>query len=191
MPGPRKPRNHVSPSLPCQDHAGHASDATAGTQGQTTTTEDTMSRFTLDETRAEWWVGDAIARTCGEREDQPGDSYLPDLSEDYEAMGDGDGNGSGETFNLVAAARDAGIITGPGELDFNSLESEEEIGYEWLLYLGKPGAHLKLASYYAKISSLGDRDAKGVDAALAVLREAVAEGNALLDDLDRYMAAQR
>ncbi len=60
--------------------------------------------------------------------------------------------------------------------------------YRFLLDLSAP-ARLKLASYAEEMRKLGERDATGIDAAMAVLREARCAANHLLQQLTEFIAA--
>ena len=146
------------------------------------------ARFILDETRALPWLACAIEHhESGQT--PPEDEHLPEISEHYCPDFDDDG---AETYSLIAPARDAGIITGPGgtEVYFDYSRSDGECGYVWLMYVNGPGS-LKLSTYYAKMRHLGDSGADtGIQAALAVLNEAVASANELLDDLDAFVSAR-
>ena len=99
-------------------------------------------------------------------------------------------DGGHETQSIIYYARTNGYLTGPGSIEYDDRTDEEEAGYCWLVYLDGPGS-LKLSTYYQKIKWLGAGDVRGgADEALGVLRQAVFEANALLDDLDRYIAAR-
>lgn len=149
------------------------------------TTTQTAARFALDEDAAREWIGHAIAAYEGTEGEALPEAHLPDLGEDYRPQEHLEQGAA--TFHLVACARDAGIITGPGTVDYeHENDGYGEIGYTWLLRVGP----LKLASLYEDIRHCGDRELRGAGAALAVLREAVRAGNGLLDDLDRYVASR-
>lgn len=144
-----------------------------------TTAAESPARFALDQTKAAEFIAQAIARY--EDGAQPDDT-LPDIGTSYRPR---DYDEHGETFSLVAAARDLGAITGPGSVDFDFCGGDGDVGYTWVTWTGS----LKLASFYEELSHLGDADAEGAEAAMSVLREAVESANSLLDDLDRYVAS--
>jgi hypothetical protein len=112
----------------------------------------------------------------------PGGTTLPDIGPAYCAAGDMDGSA---TLQLVAAAADAGIITGaapgrPGQpgLVWQFCPDGDGDGYRWLLY-GEPGEAI-VATHCQAMSGLGGGlDTTGEASALAVLGEAVAAGNML------------
>jgi hypothetical protein len=138
------------------------------------------ARFVLDEARAAEWLAAEIAETeryhGGETSEVPrlelGPGYSP--RDDYEGY---------NTADLVRAAWEAELITGPGEVYYDHCASEGECGYVWLVHHGG----LKLSTFYEKLKHLGADSDPGAPAALSVLREAVIAANGVLDDLDRYI----
>jgi hypothetical protein len=150
----------------------------------------TAARFTLDETKARAWLTRSMRahETCDakaiERE------HLPDIDDDYRPQDDYESGSA--TAGLVYLARLAGVLTGPGNVEFDFSADSDGPGYTWLLYLGgeRCGPELRLADAHEDLRNCGDRDAAGTTAALAVLREARDAGNRLLDDLAAYTAAR-
>ena len=158
------------------------------------TTETTSpARFALDREAATAWLTLAVAASeAGEypATDDEG-RELPDICEGYQPTDDYETGGT--TWTLVSSAHAAGIITGPGEVWFDfSRTSDGETGYTWVLHIEASDGHaLRLASFYDDLRHCGDGGgARGIPAALAVLREAANAGNDLLADLDAYVAAQ-
>lgn len=142
-----------------------------------------MGRFTLDEEKAAGWIAAGMdnfetGAESGRLEINP--NYWPTRED------------GGDTYALVSEAMTDGILAGPGELHFDYQTDGDGDGYTWLLYVdGAPGHPLKLASKYERMGFLGaGDDVSGADAALAVLREAAAAGNRLLDDLAAYVAQE-
>ena len=153
----------------------------------TEATESKSARFALDETRAQAWLTQSLEDYEGERDAQYQTIDTLELSDAYTPLEDYEAGSS--TCALVYVARQAAVITGPGDLEFDFCNSGDgEIGYTWLLYIGG----LKVASSYEELRKCGDRHAEpGIPAALEVLREAVWAGNALLDNLARYVSAAK
>ena len=145
-----------------------------------------MTRFTLDEDKAREMIAQLLYGYEGEIAAQY--THLCEIADEYDPRQQFEGGS--DTFNLVADARDAGVITGPGEVDYDHCDSGDgEIGYVWIV---RPkGTPLKLTSIYESIGRAGDPDAApGAEAALAMLREAVGQANLILDDLDAYVASR-
>ena len=150
-----------------------------------------MPRFTIDETAAVEWIGQAIdAYETGETAGLADSGQLPEIGEDYSPSTDGLDSGY-STSTLISCAQGAGIIAGPGEISYEFTSDDDEHGYRWFIYLDR----LVLASLFSNVyylgnkSYLGDRT-EGADAALGVLEEAVSVANSLLDDLDNYIATR-
>ena len=144
-----------------------------------------QARFTLDEAQAAEWLADEVAQF--DRYNKGGTSNPGELeiSSTWQPQ-----DSAHDTQSVLYFARANGYLTGPGTIEYDDRTDEEEAGYCWLVYLDGPGS-LKLSTYYQKIKWLGAGDVRGgADEALGVLRQAVFEANALLDDLDRYIAAR-
>lgn len=131
------------------------------------------ARFSLDEDKARRLLGEALTGSTG-AQSPIGPDYCPAEGSAYAAR------------NLIVFAYNAGLITGPGEIGFDYTDDEHGTGYSWMVTLGEAARPLQLVSLYTDISHLGNPAARGRDAALAVLAEARAAANDVLDILDRY-----
>ena len=148
----------------------------------------TAARFTLDEDKARAWLGHAIAAYEATEGEALPESHLPEIGADYTPRDDETG---GATAVLVSLAQAAGVLAGPGEILWDFSSDCDGPGYTWLLDLGGTGDYLRLADAHEELRHLGDREtAPGTDAALAVLRDAAAAGNSLMDRLDRHVAGK-
>lgn len=149
-----------------------------------------MEQFTLDETKAAEWLAASIAQhDSGDDPAAYAADSLADIGEGYEPR---DMDECGSTEEMIANAQHAGVITGPGGIEWDfSLNRDGEAGYTWQLYLGDydEGTRVILASYYEEVRHLGEPDTSGAEAALSVLHEAVSTCNELLAHLDRYIAS--
>lgn len=158
-----------------------------------TTTTETAARFTLDEERAREWLAHSVTHyETGKCDREPAcTGELADLGEDWNPRGTDE-----ETVTLTTLVYDAqheGIITGPGRasVEYADTSDESEAGYRWEVWTRpESGPWLTLTGHYEKAWHIGEPDLTGADAALAILREAVSTANGVLDDLDRYSAAQ-
>lgn len=145
-------------------------------------------RFALDEARAAEWLAGEIAQFERWESGASDDPAELEISSGYKPQDEQDGH---DTQSIVYFARVNGFITGPGSIEFDYCADDSEVGYVWLVYLDGPGT-LKLSTTYTKIRYLGSGEARGgAEEALGVLSQAVFEANALLDDLDRYIAARQ
>lgn len=152
-----------------------------------------MTGFTLDESKARELIALAITdfdEGLPDGTELPGElsaGELPGLSADYSPR---EWDWSSATADLVYTARIAGVLTGPGDVEFDRFaDGEGDTGYTWLLYLGGDGApSLKLADLSGELHHLGERGETGADAALSVLREAADAGNRLMEQLSQYVA---
>lgn len=154
-----------------------------------------MNRFTLDEDKARDWIARLIDANEGLAED--GDDLPDGILPSYGFGVDSD-YGS-ETWELVAAAFRAGILTdatapenGPAlSFDFVPWDGEAA-GYHWALDLDGTGG-LVVRTLFTDMRLLGDgtgRDLGGAELALAVLREAVEAGNQIARGLAAYVAQE-
>lgn len=151
-------------------------------------------RFTLHETEATHWLGHAVAAHMALNYDVPPPADLgpePDI-ELPEMIGSDwsprDPDELSEVFELVSAAVEGGIISMPpgADLDFEPLRNGAGDEYQFKVHVGR--FRLTLTSRPDEVRKLGEPGATGVAAALAVLREAVASANGVLDALDEYAA---
>ncbi|BCL28511.1 hypothetical protein ACFFS2_30765 [Streptomyces aurantiacus] len=93
---------------------------------------------------------------------------------------------------LVKAAQTAGVIGNPGEttITFEFVDDGDEGVYRWLLDIVDPSP-LKVATLSEAMAVLGEPDLNraGIEAAVAVLREAVQAANHLAHQLSDYIEA--
>jgi len=94
------------------------------------------------------------------------------------------------TFLLIRGAQEGDVLTAPPgvELDFEFIDDGDGGYYRYLLCIHEP-APLITASDAEEMRRLGERDATGIDAALAILREAVDAGNSTYRQLSTFVAA--
>jgi hypothetical protein len=136
--------------------------------------------FSLDERKA----ADLIERAL--RDDAPDqDLLLPPISHCWDPGEDDD-----TVQTLVAAAQNAGAITGPGIIEFyRTPEDGESPGYEWQIHAqADDGSEIRLTANGGELLYLGG-GSRGGRAALAVLQEATAEANAIYGAARRVIAA--
>lgn len=164
-------------------------------------------QFTLDRDQAEAWLRASIAEADGK---EPRSKYalinkigrqigsavdpsvpLPD--EDELAFITGDWNpaevGQEDTVrSLVSRAVDAGIIGTDGGLDlfFRYYSDDNGAYYCFLAQTGR----LVLMSGSDQIEHVGNPAARGIEAALAILEEAVCKGNREVAEAEHYAAAR-
>jgi hypothetical protein len=152
------------------------------------------ARFTLDRARAENWLRHAVAAYMTETEgaeppaDLEGpepDGELPEISDTWNPVDPGQENA---VFLLVERAVAAGIIGKPEDtdIDFEYVDDSDGGYYYFLIRVGN--YRLKLASVAYEMRKIGERDATGATAALAILDEAVSSANSVLADLEKYIA---
>jgi hypothetical protein len=150
----------------------------------------TAQRFTLDESKAREWLERAIKAREWSMSDRsgpepaPGED-LPDIGADWDPLEPGE---ESTVFALVNTAATAGVIGKPDadtDVDFVYVDDEDGGYYFFLVYLSWD---LKLASRSVEMRKLGERDATGITAALAILDEAVSSANFALTQLDEYIA---
>lgn len=159
-------------------------------------------RFTLDKGRARTWLRHAAAAATSTADPDGGeppaglegprpDGELPGI---YDGWNPVDPGNESDVWHLVRCAVDAGIIGRPEthnpdsedwDLDFAYSDDSDGGSYFFLIWVN---LQLKLATRAEEMRRLGQRDATGIDAALAILDEARTSANATLDALDRYMA---
>lgn len=123
--------------------------------------------FTLDESKAAELVERALNNT-----DDPG---LPEISPSWDPAED-----DGTVQSLITAAQDAGAIAGPGIIDFyRTPEDGQSPGYEWQVRAAAPdGSEIRFTANGGELLYLG-AGSRGAPAALAVIREAAEEANAI------------
>lgn len=144
------------------------------------------ARFELDEARAAEW----LAANMGQQiESYPGEDII-ELDPDWETSDDSDGS---TARTLVAAAVTAGVLTGPAGIEISyEYDVEADSGScHWLVCVSAAGVVplLRLVAGFHPPHDLAF-GLRGAAAMLEVLTVAVAEGNAILDGLDAYVAAR-
>ena len=153
------------------------------------------ARFTLDEARARTWLRHAVAACMTDLygDEPPADlgprpaGELPEIGNDWNPVSPGEED---EVFQLVRRAVDSNIIGKPAgdiDLDFEYV-ADSDGGYYY--FLVRLGWKLKLATHAYEMRKLGRPAATGIEAALAILDEAVTSANSVLDALDEKTAAQ-
>lgn len=146
-------------------------------------------RFELDEAKAREWLTAAAARSpfgCPRFALDP--TWCPAC--------DDDGTGAEE---LVTLAQEVGAILQPGPAEYlaqiaflftGSDDDEVVTCYQWVLTVRHP-SFLPVTGSAGDMSGLGHdaegRHQTGVEAGLAVLREAVEQANTMLGWVDRYV----
>ena len=151
------------------------------------------ARFTLDEARARTWLRHAVAACMADLygDEPPADlgprpaGELPEIGSDWNPVSPGEED---EVFQLVRRAVDSGIIGKPAgdiDLDFEYV-ADSDGGYYY--FLVRLGWKLKLATHAYEMRKLGRPAATGIEAALAILDEAVTSANSVLDALDENAA---
>jgi hypothetical protein len=161
-------------------------------------------RFTLDEDRARSWLRHAVAAYLAScNGDQP--PIVPDGSRLVgnlpEIDGDWDPRAPGnevDVYNVVRDAVDAGIIGTPVDETINGRAEKWDLEFIYsddsdggcYYFMIRLGLSLKLASLFEEMRRLGEREATGVAAAMAILTEAVTSANATLDAVDEFVAAR-
>jgi hypothetical protein len=149
-----------------------------------------MKRFTLNEDKATAWVHRAIAYTrdpfCPNPDPYAGEQY-PVIRGTYSVRGDARNRGNA-TGGLVLTAQGDEVITdaeatGPVLLVFQFIpQGEDAAAYQWQLQLSTRLYASTQVRWFVELGGDNCR-ARGVDLALAVLREAVDAGNQLTSDL--------
>lgn len=161
-------------------------------------------RFTVDPVQARHWLRHAVVAYAAyaNGDEPPADldgprpeGNLPEIDDDWDPRGAGN---EIDVYNLVRDAVDAGIIGAPTgapidgaterwDLEFVYVDDSDGGGYCFMVRLG---LHLKLATWFQEMRKVGERDATGIPAAMAILTEAVTSANATLDALDEVVAAR-
>lgn len=155
-------------------------------------------RFTLDEGRARTWLrhAAAVAAAGSDSGELPADleglrpdSELPEIYDGWNPVAPGN---ESDVYQLVRCAVDAGIIGRPEprnaeaedwDLDFAYCDDSDGGSYFFVIWVN---LRLKLATRAEEMRRLGQRDATGIEAAVAILDEARASANATLDALSGY-----
>lgn len=152
-----------------------------------------MEPFTLREEEARNWltelvVAHEIDTSFGETGTiQSADS--PPIGMAWRPADPGEEDGA---FLLVRAAQEAGLLTGAEgmTITFEFVDDGDEGFFRWLLDIVAP-VPLRLATMSEAMAVLGEPEASGVAAAMAILREAVQAANLLVQQLSDYVAARK
>lgn len=99
-------------------------------------------------------------------------------------------------FRLLDDAQAAGVVTGPGLISFVYCGGENDDSY--CFHVSLPIGNdvnswpwLRLASRWDEMRRIGERDVFGIDAARAVLSEAVYYANEVTSHLTQYIEKQQ
>lgn len=142
-----------------------------------------FGRFTFNETLAKT----LLTKEFGEQWDYEGEY------EDLDEWSPREFGEEGRIFSLIYTAQTNGVISHPGdktgmtgrvELIFNN-ENDEDGGY--YRYFIDFGLDLRLATFGEETRKIGDYDARGIDAAVGVLREAVGVANGALARAEAFL----
>lgn len=143
--------------------------------------------YMLNTERARQWLTRVVAINDGhdvpELDGDVLDDEVPDISSDWEAFDLL--NESLVPTDLPQGAWRVGAVTGPAEL-FLSCDNDGD----YRVQFRPPRASYWVASPYEEIRRLGDRDATGVDAAIAVLRDLVRGANLIASEIGLAREAQ-
>jgi hypothetical protein len=134
----------------------------------------TPQRFVLDEAQARAWL----------TEQQVNDEdFDVDIPANWEPrLLDSEDN---SVYDLLWQAGERHIVTGPAPLEY-VFADDSDGGMYWFTVSLKDGP--RLASMYQEARKIGAPDVTGIDAAIAVLQEAVSLGNEVLITLEKYVA---
>lgn len=147
---------------------------------------DLTARFTLDVDKTREWLTRIIDTDT--YPDLTGAAAELDLTEDWSTETPGS---EWTAERLIQAAMDDEIIGCPDEMEvYFDFDDREDGGYyRFLVDIGADVAALvRLATLGWEIGKLGNREAQGADAAMAVLSEAVESANGALDNLALLIA---
>ncbi|MGA5506894.1 hypothetical protein [Streptomyces umbrinus] len=152
-----------------------------------------MDPFVLHEEAARAWLTELVvayevdASFGGDACAHSADSPPIGMAWDPRQLGEEDG-----VFLLVKAAQGAGMIGKPEEMTvtFEYVEDGGDGVYRWLLDIVDPSP-LKVATLTEAMAVLGEPDfhRAGIEAAVAILREAVRAANHLVHQLSDYVEA--
>ncbi|WP_416968220.1 hypothetical protein [Streptomyces sp. 4F14] len=149
-----------------------------------------MHLFTLNEEKASDWLTDLVVSwEIALAFDEDWDDNLPGIDPDWDPLELGEAD---TVYHLVRAAQHSGMITSTA----NALVTFEAIGdghggvFHWFLDLREP-TPLRLATLAEAMDQLGDSGSYGVEAAMAVLRDAVGAANLLAQQLSDHMMARK
>lgn len=136
------------------------------------------AQFAFDEATVREWLAHDQANI------DAGGDYDVDIPENWEPrLVDSEDS---TIYDLVWGAGQRDIITGPGRIEY--LYCDDSDGGMYLFTVTLEDGALRLAGMYEEARKVGAPDVVGVDAAIAVLEEAVQVGNELLSRLAEYVA---
>lgn len=149
-----------------------------------------MHLFTLNEEKTSDWLIDLVVSwEIALAFDEDWDETLPGIDPDWNPLEPGE---TDTVYHLVRAAQRSGMITSPA----GALITFEAIGdghggvFRWFLDLREP-TPLRLATLAEAMDQLGDSESYGIDAAMAVLRDAVGAANLLAQQLSDHITATK
>jgi len=143
--------------------------------------------FSVNEELAWEWVMCAIAaREMGDLHD-PVAPDLPPIGMGWQPQEVGEED---TTCLLIRGAQQAGALIAPAhvELDFEFIDDGDRGYFHYLLCIDEP-TPLVVASDAQEMRLLGEPETAGIDAALAILREAAYTANLLLQQLSTFVTA--
>jgi hypothetical protein len=151
-----------------------------------------MKPFTLNEDIARDWVTNIIvAHELSDLENSASSEQLgplPQLDLAWQPREPGQEDVISSLINC--AHHQPGVLTRPenAETAIEFVDDGDDWAYRFLLRISAP-APVTLASPTAEVCRLGDDSTWGIDAAIGILREAVQAADALLGQLDAFVAA--
>jgi hypothetical protein len=152
-----------------------------------------LEPFRLNEDLARAWLTELIIRwEVGETLDTDGAAWRPQDPPIGLAWAPHDPGQEDTVFLLVRAAQGSDYATGPqgASVGFEYIDDGDDGVYRWLLDIASPKP-LTLATQPAAMAALGEAGALGIEAALAVLQEAVQAANLLVQQLSDYITARK
>lgn len=136
-------------------------------------------RFRLDEKEARALIERAQQRYEDDEDGGEPNYEVLRLPPDWEPR---DADETDTVYDLVYAAGVCGAIEAPegaAPLEFQFMDDSDGGTYQWRVEL-RP-ANLRLVSGIEEYHHLGERDARGTEASMAILNEAVEQANCVLD----------
>ncbi|MFF4503017.1 hypothetical protein [Streptomyces sp. NPDC001401] len=152
-----------------------------------------MERFIVHEEEARKWLTDLVVAheidmSFGEMgSERSADS--PPIGMAWRPMDPGEED---SVFLLVRAAQEVGVVAGSEEMTitFEFIDDGDQGVFRWLLDVVAP-TPLKVATMSEAMAVLGEPEASGVEAAMAILHEAVQTANLLVQQLSDHVAARK
>ncbi|MEX3102054.1 MULTISPECIES: hypothetical protein [unclassified Streptomyces] len=149
-----------------------------------------MHLFTLNEEKASDWLTDLVVSwEIALAFDEDWDDTLPAIDPDWNPLEPGEAD---TVYHLVRAAQHSGMITSPQDalITFEAIGDGHGGVFHWFLDFREP-TPLRLATLAEAMDRLGDSETYGVDAAMAVLRDAVEAANLLAQRLSDHITATK